>query len=193
VCKAKVDLGFLLDVSSSIEYYGRGNFQRCIDFIVKLASAFTIGQAESHIGMVKYSTGVNLEFDFNKFSDKQSVIDQIKATTYTGGNTHTGKALTFCKTALFDATARKQVPRILIVMTDGEAQDSVVAPSRALRDSGVVIFSLGIGKNFKMPELLQMASAPKPDHVITADFKQLDSVVQRIKNMACKGRLYKTQ
>jgi len=192
VCRATVDLGFLLDDSSSIEAAGRGNFQSCIDFIVKVVSEFIISQAGTHIGLVKYSLTANLEFDFNRFSDKQSVINQIQATTYTSGSrTETGAALTYCKTALFDASARKQVPRILIVMTDGEAHDSVVAPSKDLRDSGVVIFSLGVGQKYKIPELQEMASDPKPDHVITADFTQLGSVVQRIKNMACQGRRYK--
>ncbi|KAK3721428.1 hypothetical protein QZH41_020682 [Actinostola sp. cb2023] len=32
VCKAKVDLGFLLDASASIEYSDKDNFQKCLDF-----------------------------------------------------------------------------------------------------------------------------------------------------------------
>jgi len=181
-------LGFLLDVSGSIEGSGKGNFQRCLNFIVKLVSEFTISQAETHIGLVKYSSTANLEFNFNKFSDKQSVINQIKATKYTGGGTNTGAALNLCKTKLFDDSARQQVPRILIVMTDGTSSDDVATPSKNLRDSGVVIYGLGIGKNYQRPQLEIMSSNPKADHVITADFTQLGSVVQTIKNKACQGR-----
>jgi len=194
VCRATVDLGFLLDDSASINFERGSNFQSCIDFIVKLVSEFIISQTGTHIGLVKFSSTANLEFDFNRFSDKQSIIDQIQATKYTGGSpTNTGAALTYCKTALFAASGRKQVPRILILMTDGKADDSVTVAAKDLRNSGVVIFSLGVGKDYNIPELQEMASDPKPDHVITADFNQLGSVVQKIKNMACQGRRYITK
>lgn len=186
-CTAKVDLGFLLDVSGSIEYSGAGNFKKCIDFIVKTVNEFIVGQSASHIGLVKFSTNAQIEFDFNKFNDKQSVINQIEATTYPGGRTFTGKALSLTKTGLFDATARQNVNRILIVMTDGIANDDVGPPSEALRDSGVIIYSLGIGKNFYVQDLEKMASDPKADHVVTADFNQLSNVIQTIKDKACQG------
>ena len=183
-CTAKVDLGFLLDVSGSIELSGRGNFKRCIDFIVQMVDAFIIGPSASHVGLVKYSHIANVEFDFKTFTDKQSVIMQVLATRYPGGGTLTGKALTLCLTNLFN-TARKELPNILIVMTDGESYDDVGPPSKALRDSGVIIYSLGIGKNFNVKDLEKMASDPKSEHVMTADFKELSGVIQQIKNKAC--------
>lgn len=74
----------------------------------------------------------------------------------------------------------------MIVMTDGRSQDNVRGPSSLLRRRGVKIFSLGIGKNYNMRQLLQMSGSRR--YVFTADFRNLGSVVRTIKQKACKGK-----
>ena len=75
--------------------------------------------------------------------------------------------------------------QVLIVLTDGKSQDSVVAPSRNLRNGGVRILALGIGKRFRRSELNQMTMNRR--YVFNADFRNLNSVVRSIKRTACGG------
>lgn len=55
---------------------------------------------------------------------------------------------------------------------------------------GVTIFSLGVGNAFDVNQLNTVATDPDREHVFTADFKQLgSSVIEKIKEKACKGEL----
>ena len=188
-CNATVDLGFLIDGSGSIEFYGQGNFKRCLDFVKKMVAVFNIGKNKSHVGVVTFSSNPELQFNFNKYYDMGSINLAIDSITYPNQSTLTGKALTFTKSELFTKSARAGTPHLLIVMTDGASSDPVSQPAKSLRDSGVTIYSIGIGKNFELQQLQEMASDPDSDHVFTADFTQLDSLVGRIKQRACKGRI----
>ena len=75
------------------------------------------------------------------------------------------------------------------VITDGKSKDDVKGPSQELRDSGVTVFSVGIGNNYDNQELQEMATDPDSQHVFKADFNALKSIVNTIVDMACKGRL----
>ena len=152
-----------------------------------MAAAFTVATDKTHVGLVLFSSNAQLVFDFNKYFDLVSIDSAIDSISYPNGGTYTGKALTFTQSSLFASSARPGKPHLLIVLTDGASTDPVTQPAKALRDSGVTIYSLGIGKNFNSNQLNDMASDPDSDHVFTADFTQLDSVVQQIKNQACKG------
>ena len=72
---------------------------------------------------------------------------------------------------------------VLVIITDGISQDNVLVPANSLKQKGVEIFSLGIGKKFRRLQLQQMASSPS--HVFTAGFRRLSSVLAAIKNKAC--------
>lgn len=79
--------------------------------------------------------------------------------------------------------------QVLIVMTDGISQDSVVKSSRALRNAGVRILALGIGTKFRRAQLNQMAANPR--YVFKAGFRSLHRVVRSIKRTACGGNYLK--
>lgn len=72
-------------------------------------------------------------------------------------------------------------------MTDGMSYDKVSGPAAALKRMGVRIFAFGIGRKFKMSQLLQMAH--NRAHVFTASFRTMNTVVSSIKRLACKGKL----
>lgn len=188
VCKATVDLGFVVDGSGSIEAQGVGNFGKCKDFVKKLIEEFDVSPKGTHVGVIVYDHQSKVEFGFDKYTDKPAIFTHIDGIKYPNGGTKTGAALTLAKTGLFEASSRKGVPNILIVMTDGKSGDPVLQPAQKLRDSGVTVFSIGIGKQFVAKELNDMATDPDSEHVITTGFDQLDSVVKKIKDKACQGK-----
>ena len=73
-------------------------------------------------------------------------------------------------------------------MTDGISKDSVVGPSRDLRNAGVRILALGLGKRFRRTQLIQMTNKRK--YVFSADFRNLKSVVRSISRLVCGGKLW---
>jgi len=70
-------------------------------------------------------------------------------------------------------------------MTDGISQDSLGRSSRDLRNAGVRILALGIGRKFRLAQLNQMAANPR--YVFKAGFRGLHRVVRSIKRTACGG------
>jgi hypothetical protein len=82
--------------------------------------------------------------------------------------------------------------KVLVILTDGRSNTGQVSgPARQLKNSGVVIFSVGIGQSLSMHELRVMASDPVNQRVITLDnFSQLDRLAEQMSSQTCNGRLY---
>lgn len=135
VCKAKLDLGFLIDGSSSV---GRKNFRLVKNFIKKVANSFTISSQYVRVGIVLYSSGRKLEFGFNQYTRPRQLQRAIRKMQLPGGGTLTGLALQFTAKKLFATSNRKKT---LIVLTDGKSGDPVVGGTQQLAAAGVEVFN----------------------------------------------------
>lgn len=189
VCIAKVDLAMLVDGSGSINYQNPQNFDRMKKFMKGISRRFNVAKDGTHIGIVLYSSNVQVVSPFEQhmtISSLEAVIDGMR---YPGMGTLTGKGLNTVRTSLFGASARPGVPNVLLVITDGISQDDVLKPSASLRNMGVTIFSIGIGKNFNQKQLEDMATDPDTEHVFKADFKYLDTISDKIKDGVCQGKV----
>lgn len=180
VCKARVDLGFIVDGSGSV---GRANFIRSLNFIKNLISSFVISPRNSRVGILLYSNRVIPVFSFGQYKGLRSLLRAIDRIKYPGGGTKTGRALSYSRRYLF---ARSNRRKVLILMTDGKSYDRVGKPAAVLRNMGVEVFTLGVGKRISMKQLTQIASNRR--HVFTANFRNLGSFVRAIKQKACKGK-----
>lgn len=61
-CKTKIDIGFLVDSSGSIEKAGKGNYKKCLDFIKNAVNGSFISENFTHIGLVLFSSKVGNQF-----------------------------------------------------------------------------------------------------------------------------------
>lgn len=186
VCRAKIDLGFLVDGSSSIEKYGRGNFKRFLEFLKRIVVSFKVSSRYSRVGIILYSSRPRKIFGFRRYNTKRTVLRAIDRIRYPRGGTKTGSALSFARRTIFRRKYSNR-QRVLIVMTDGRSSDHVARPARALRRRGVNIFAIGIGKRYNIRQLFQVASSRR--NVYTSGFKNLKSIVRVIKTKACAGLL----
>ncbi|XP_077607009.1 collagen alpha-5(VI) chain [Crocuta crocuta] len=139
----KADIMFLVDSSGSI---GPENFGKMKTFMKNLLAKIKIGPDRTQIGVVQFSDYNQEEFHLKKYVTQKEISDAIDRMSFIGQNTLTGSALTFVDQYFRDPTkgARLRAKKFLILITDGEAQDSVREPAKALRDSGVIIFSVGV-------------------------------------------------
>ena len=164
--------------------YGKGNFKKCLDFVKSLTRAFVISPADTKVGAIVFSSRSELQFNFNQYTTQaqlETAIDNIK---HPGYRTKTGLALTMSKDQLFN-DARPGVPRVLVILTDGRANDDVVKPSEELREIGVVIFAVGLGKNYNEKQLISMTATK--ENVLTADFPDMMTIVTTLQEKLCKG------
>lgn len=184
VCKFGVDLGFLVDGSGSIEYQGKGNFGRILDFIKSVVSFFQVSRGKSRIGVVLFSSRPIPIFGFKRYSSKVQVLRAIDRIRYPRGGTRIGKALDFARGYLFKGRNPRGRKRVLVLMTDGISQDRVGQAASRMKATGAEVFAIGLGKKYRRRQLLQMATDQY--HVMTVSFSLLMSIIQKLKNQVCQ-------
>ena len=188
-CQTKVDLMFVLDYSGSIASAGYETEKK---FAKDVVSFFDIGPDASRVASISYGTTSRTDFDFNRYTTKESVLAGIGSLTYVGGGTATDIALRSA-TALFTSTSsgvRPQVdgvPKICVVLTDGGSNNKpyTIRDGNLLKDKSVNIFAIGAG-SVNEAELKAIASEPIVDHYYKLDsVKDIPSLVNKMASFSC--------
>ncbi|XP_048190425.1 collagen alpha-6(VI) chain [Perognathus longimembris pacificus] len=158
-CKdMKADIMFLVDSSGSI---GPENFSKMKTFMKNLVSRSQIGADRVRVGVVQFSDVNREEFQLDTFTTQRDISNAIERMAHIGETTLTGSALTFVS-QYFSPTkgARPGVRKFLLLITDGEAQDAVKEPAEALRQEGIIIYSVGVfGSN--VTQLEEISGRPE--------------------------------
>nr|XP_055076682.1 collagen alpha-1(XIV) chain isoform X1 [Misgurnus anguillicaudatus] len=178
VCRAaKADLVFLVDGSWSI---GDDNFQKIIGFLYSTTGALDqIGPDGTQVAIAQFSDDPRTEFKLSSYDNKETLLDAIQRITYKGGNTKTGRAMKHVKDTVFTAVggARRGVPKVLVVLTDGRSQDDVHLISQEIQTEGYIVFAIGFS-DADYSELVSIASKPSERHVFFVDdldaFKKIE-------------------
>lgn len=181
---------FLVDGSGSIESQGRGNFQRSKDFITNLVDTFNVGRDEVNVATVLYWHSYRIIHRLNTYYSKDSIERAIQGMSYPSGGTRTGQGLNVIRTQILSnlETSRDQLPKVVVVLTDGLSQDNVASPAQALRNMGVTVIAVGVGCCFYRPELNVMASDPDQDHVFAVSFTDLQQITASLREQICFGK-----
>ncbi|XP_039474969.1 collagen alpha-4(VI) chain-like isoform X2 [Oreochromis aureus] len=185
-CKTanKADIVFIVDESGSI---GEENFRLMRDFLRSVISGLETGPSKIRVGIVTYNNVPTAHISLNSFRDKADILQFISFLPYRQGGTKTGAALHFTLKNIFteEKGSRKDVPKVAVVITDGESQDNVTEQAIALRRAGVTVFAVGI-KEANKAELLEMASYPKSKFVFTVDsFVKLKPLKETLQATLC--------
>uniref|UniRef100_A0A8C4EFK5 Collagen alpha-1(XIV) chain n=1 Tax=Dicentrarchus labrax TaxID=13489 RepID=A0A8C4EFK5_DICLA len=174
VCKeAKADLAFLVDGSWSI---GDDNFMKITRFLYStMGSLDLIGPDGTQVAIAQFSDDARTEFKLSSHGNKEALLEAIQMIRYKGGNTKTGRAIKHVKESIFtaEAGARRGVPKVLVVLTDGRSQDDVNKVSKEMQMDGYIIFAIGFA-DADYGELVNIASKPSDRHVFFVD--DLDAV-----------------
>ncbi|XP_043922666.1 collagen alpha-6(VI) chain-like [Protopterus annectens] len=179
--KMKVDVMFLVDGSGSI---AGEEFQQMKTFMKNLVNHTTVGVDDVQIGMVQFSYRTELQFKLNNHSLKEDLYEGIDNMTQMGGGTLTGEALKITYD-YFNASngGRRGITQLLIVITDGEAQDKVLEPAEHLRKAGIIIYAVGVARA-KTSQLLEISGSQ--DQVIYVEnFDALQSKVDQLAFSIC--------
>uniref|UniRef100_UPI00358EC2DF cartilage matrix protein-like isoform X3 n=1 Tax=Myxine glutinosa TaxID=7769 RepID=UPI00358EC2DF len=191
VCEAKqkVDLVFLLDGSSSVTIT---NFKKVLNAVQMIVDSLDIGADSVRAALVQYSGSLfggknTLHFNLDQYSNHADLQKSISSVSYMTGFTYTGNALDYTLRNVFEAKARPSVPKVLILITDGNASDSVTIPAKNVKDFGVTVYSIGVG-NVNTDQLEDIASDPDSTHVFAVkDFADLQKILQELGSSVCKS------
>ncbi|XP_052001055.1 collagen alpha-1(XII) chain isoform X3 [Xyrauchen texanus] len=180
----QADVVLLVDGSYSI---GLANFAKVRAFLEVLVNSFDIGPNKVQISLVQYSRDPYTEFSLNKHHDIAAVVKAVRIFPYRGGSTNTGKAMTYVRDKIFVSGrgARDNVPRVMVLITDGKSSDSFKDPAKKLREADVEIFAVGV-KEAVRSELEAIANAPAVNHVFEVeDFDAFERISKELTTSIC--------
>ena len=81
--------------------------------------------------------------------------------------------------------------QVLIIFTDGKSASGLIkvkAAAEILKNMGINIISVGVGRGISFAELQSMASHPISEHLFKVPSANLlNSIVNKVKSVSCKG------
>ncbi|KAM4016310.1 von Willebrand factor A domain-containing protein 1 [Anomaloglossus baeobatrachus] len=175
------DLFFLLDSSGSVTY---DEFSKIKKFIGDLLQPFKFGPQDVQASVVQISTDPTLEFPLNQYSSSKDVQNAIQKMTQRQGDTNTGKAIDFVKKNLYveDFGSRRDVPKVLVWVTDGLSTDDISWPMKLLKDMGVSVFIISTTGRGNFQELSAAASEPNEKFLKFVDKDDLGIITKELRD-----------
>ncbi|XP_052101556.1 collagen alpha-3(VI) chain-like isoform X2 [Mytilus californianus] len=185
-----VDLVFLVDTSRSIWEL---DFTRQLDFIERVVGKFDIGpgRKQTRVGVILYAQTFWVRFYLRSHMDLPSLRAAIRRIPHRhGSKTRTEKALRFLRTHMFKKWygGRSNTTHVAIIISDGRSQDRRATRREAtkVKEAGVKLFTIGVGKRADIEELKEIASDPDEHFVFqVGDFKALDGLNYKLPTSTC--------
>ena len=192
-CKAKADIGFILDSSGSL----RNEYHKEKEFLKLLAATANIGPDDGRAGVVTFSDKALHSIKLNEHTDISSFDAAVDRIPLLGSITRIDLALRLAQKELFSPEngGRPNVPETLILLTDGsqtktsDSEDPGDVADEILK-SGVQIIVIGIGKvgaGINKEELDHMAGGDGKAYIVKSfDELQDEEFVDKLSEETCK-------
>lgn len=169
VCNSGSDIVIMLDASGSIGY---NNFDVLKEFIVKLVEQLEVDNGKVRVGMLTFSSTINLQFNLNKYTDRLGMFAAIKNTSYpSSGQCNTAGALNYARTNMFTSAMgdRPDFANTIVIITDGASdnQNLTLQEATLTKNAKIRIVALGVGNWLNMYEFQNMVSYPYQENTVT--------------------------
>ncbi|XP_043921730.1 collagen alpha-1(XXI) chain-like [Protopterus annectens] len=190
---AENDLVFIVDGSWSVGYT---DFDKAKAWLINVISGFDIGPLYTHVAVVQYSDAPRLEFPLGQHQTNHELLDAIKNIRYLGGNTETGRAISFATKSVFSSSQRTNIVKnkIAVVVTDGKSQDNVVNASTVARLQDITVFAVGVGSEIMESELIDIANKPSSTYVLYAeDYTTIEKIKEAMQQKLCEESVCPTR
>ncbi|KAJ7406484.1 Cartilage matrix protein [Willisornis vidua] len=184
-----IDLVMVIDGSKSVRPQ---NFELVKQFVNRIVDLLDVSPHGTRVGLVQYSSRVRTEFPLNKYHSADEIKKAVMDVEYMEKGTMTGLALKHMVEHSFSELEGARplshnIPRIGLVFTDGRSQDDISEWARRAKESGIVMFAVGVGKAVE-EELRAIASEPVEQHFsYSADFTTMTHLVENFSLNICPG------
>ncbi|KPP76107.1 hypothetical protein Z043_104573, partial [Scleropages formosus] len=177
------DIVLLVDSSSSV---GSRNFREVKKFLRNFVEALDTAASKVQVGLTQYSDDPSIEFKQGDLTDKKALLERLDNLQYLSGATNTGKALNEILSSHFSRPPTSRVPtvpQIVVVITGGNSDDAVNIPVMELRQQGVFIFVVGVGK---VASIEQIANRPHSQFLkVVSSYDELHRVTNGLLQDVC--------
>lgn len=189
VCNQRADIGFIVDSSGSVRING---FRKSKEFIKFVLRRFKISETGVHVGLIRFSSRATTIFGFEEHFTHSEINEAVDNMQFVRGGTRTDRALRLARNGLFlekpDGMSRPNIPKFLVLMTDGHSTQPALtaAEAKSMKQKGVHVIVVAIGRGIHLPELLNIASTPR-DVISVTSFAKLKRIVAITKEKVCGG------
>ncbi len=183
------NIAFIINSSASV---GRTRYEIIKTFVKEFMTKLVGNSSQFEAAVVLFSREASVKLDFSQKFTLQLFHSTIDNLPWEAGLTRTDKALKIASDYIFtnDTLSRRQnVPMIAILITEGETTVLDILPdivplsnaSEPLKQKGVRIFAVGVGKYVDLQELLEITER-KNDVIIEYSFFTLLDIVDNLVN-----------
>ncbi|CAC5383552.1 COL6A [Mytilus coruscus] len=194
---AMADVIFVADSSRSL---GVEKFDKLKLFAKAVVKRFTVSPNDIQVGFINFGNSSKFEFKLNSYRDQDEVMKAISKVQYLDDGermqlTFTGKALRMLKQKGFkkrNGGRGGKVPKIAIIITDGEPTDIVDTHrlAKEVKQQGIIIFAIGVGDHMKEDEINLLASDPKNKHAfLVENYDSLSFIEAALANKTCTAAI----
>ncbi|XP_052383194.1 matrilin-4 isoform X2 [Oncorhynchus keta] len=180
---ANIDLVLLIDGSKSVRPQ---NFELVKQFVNQVVDSLDVSAHGTQVGLVQYSSHVRTEFALKMYEKADDIKKAVMNVEYMEKGTMTGLALKHMMENSFSEAegARKNIPRVGLVFTDGRSQDDITEWAKKAKE-GITMYAVGVGKAVE-DELREIASEPLDKHFFyTTDFTFINQIAENLKLNVC--------
>ena len=200
LCSSTLDLMFLVDASLSVNTAFLGGApntyqDEVLPFVASLVGEIDVGgtglaDGSFRVSLASFSSTTAEHITFGTHTDIVALRSDIEASPYSGGATFTSLGVALINNTVLPQARvlSEEVPRVLIVITDGQSTSGYdpAAAAADVRAQRTRILAIGFNAA-PLSELEAMASTPTGDNVFQRDdFAQLVSEVSAIGAQACE-------
>eukprot|EP00063_Salmo_salar_P012257 XP_013987092.1 PREDICTED: matrilin-4-like isoform X1 [Salmo salar] len=181
---ANIDLVLLIDGSKSVRPQ---NFELVKQFVNQVVDSLDVSAHGTRVGLVQYSSHVRTEFALKMYEKADDIKKAVLNVEYMEKGTMMGLALKHMVENSFseDESARKNIPRVGLVFTDGRSQDDITEWAKKAKEAGITMYAVGVGKAVE-DELREIASETLDKHFFyTTDFTFINQIAENLKLNVC--------
>ena len=157
-----------------------------------LLSNFTIGPADTRVGVIRYSGSPSIVIPLGSSNTYSQLATAVRSIQYTGGGTNTHLALNLLTTAFATARVSEGIPRVAAVLTDGRSNNpsATVQAAQAVHGDDIYVYSFGIGNGISYQELVAIASSGQGNVFNVSGFSSSDfeGVLRQLQVSTCSSK-----
>ncbi|NXC17055.1 MATN3 protein, partial [Corythaeola cristata] len=187
-CKNRpLDLVFIIDSSRSVR---PEEFEKVKIFLSKMIDTLDVGERTTRVAVMNYASTVKVEFPLRTYFDKASMKEAISHIEPLSAGTMTGLAIQTAMDEVFTEEmgtrpATFNIPKVVIVVTDGRPQDQVQDVAASARSAGIEIYAVGVDRA-DMQSLRIMASEPLDEHVFYVEtYGVIEKLTSKFRETFC--------
>ncbi|KAK2141526.1 hypothetical protein LSH36_1087g00007 [Paralvinella palmiformis] len=179
------DIVFLLDSSDSIS---DENWVKMLHFVSSVVGQLQVDEGYHRIAIITFGDQPTLDIKLTDYNTTNDIITRVKELAHKKEKTNLAGSLRLMRTAIFQSGSARNM-HIGFLITDGAGnveRDRIFEEARLVKEAGIAMFAIGIGRLIHPIELEAVASRPLSKHLfLEYGFEALKNIINAVLESTC--------